>query len=988
MGLFVPHAPGTRHSRRLAWGYLALALLLMGGIGGAGYAYLRNERTDARRAATENLSAIGDLKVDQIAGWYRERRGDANTIFSTPLGVELNRFLEDPSDGGSRDRLLAWMRALQQEDDYSGVALLDGQGLVRLSVPSSMTEVDPHVLEECRRALRQRTVVIHGLDRHVSDPTVHLSLIVPLVKDRADAVLLLEIDAANSLFPLVQSWPTRSPTGEMLLVRREGDEVVYLNELRHRKGAALNLRLRIDEMPRLPAARVVSGHEGIFEGEDYRQVPVLAASRAIPGTPWFLVAKIDKAEIYAAFRRDVATTALLVAVLLLAAVSGVSVLWHRRGLAWAERELVLERLSLESERTFRAEADRAADELRLAHERLRQFVDANIVGIVIAAPDGSVLEANDYYLRMIGATREEFEEGKVDWQAITPAEWIPADERAIRELRERGTCTPYEKEYIRPDGTRVPVLLVDAMLPGPNPQIAAFVLDLTERKNAERELLRLTQILEASQAAARVGGWELDLVHDSLFWTDETYRIHDTSPSEYTPTLDTAIEFFTPESIPILREALQTPADRETRRDVDLELITRTGRRKWVHFTPSLTVERGRPVRLTCAIQDVTARILAERERLELTARLHQSQKLESLGSLAGGVAHDINNVLAAILSTASAHRRRMDGSDSLAHSLDTIVNACVRGRSVVRSLLYFARPHIETRGPVDLNAISREIVQLLEKTTLHRIRFETDLEEPLALVDGDGGAISHAVMNLCVNSLDAMLEGGAVTIRTRRRSEGFVEIRISDTGTGMTPEVSGRAIEPFFSTKPRGEGTGLGLAMVYGTVKAHEGTFEIVTAAGKGTEIILGFPVALARESKEIPLATAPAAPEPASARSLRILLVDDDDMVRDGVGSLLEIEGHEVHLAGGGPEALALFESDLQVDLVMLDMNMPGMSGAETLERLLAIRPEQIVLLSSGHGVEEMARLTTGRPHVLSIQKPFTLDELQGRLAALGLS
>lgn len=1114
MGLFVPHAPGAPQSRRPTWGFLVMAVLLMAGIGAAGFAYLRHEQRDASRVAAENLSAIGNLKVDQIAGWYRERLADANTVLNTPLRVELNRFLEDPSDEESRERLLAWMRALQREDDYLLVALLDGRGLAHLSVPSSIAGSDPRLLEECRRALRQRTVVIHGLHRHESDPLVHLSIIIPLANDRADALLLLEVDAAQSLFPLVQSWPTPTRSGEMLLVKREGDEVVYLNELRHRKGAALNLRMRIDEMPRLPAARAVSGHEGVFEGEDYRQVSVLAVSRAIPGTPWFLVAKIDRAEIYAAFRRDVATTALLVGVLLLAVVSGVGVLWHRRGLAWAERELVLQQVNLERERSFRAEADRAAEAVRIAHQRLRRFIDSNIVGIVIARPDGAILEANDYYLRLIGATREEFEQGKVDWRAITPPEWIPADELAIRELLERGTCTPYEKEYIRPDGTRVPVFLIDAMLEGPDPQIAAFALDLTERKRAEevlrsreellnnvgriakiggwefdpltgkgswtaevarihgldpteltsvelglsfyrdesraaieqalkdtvelkldydlelelitpggehkwvntrghptleggrvvrvsgsfqditerklaeQHLLRLTEILNASQTAARVGGWEVDLVDDSLFWTDETHRIHDTSPSEYTPTLATAMEFFTPESIPILREVLQTPAaGLDARCDADLELITRTGRHKWVHFTPSLTVERGRPVRLTCAIQDVTVRKLAESERLELTSRLHQSQKLESLGSLAGGVAHDINNVLAAILSTASAHRRQLKDADALAHSLDTITNACLRGRSVVRSLLYFARHDVVTRGPVDLNAIAREIVHLLDKTTLKRVQFAIDVEEPLASVDGDAGAISHAIMNLCVNSLDAIPDGGGVTIRTSRRSEGFVEIRVSDSGVGMTPEVRDKAIEPFFTTKPQGEGTGLGLAMVYGTVKAHEGTFEIVSETGKGTEIILGFPVSPVRETKSVSPAATVAGPEPVSTAPLRILLVDDDDLVRAGLGTLLELEGHEVHLAEGGSEALAHFRADVEVDLVMLDMHMPGMNGAETLERLLAIRPQQVVLLSSGHRDDEMARLMTGRPNVTAIQKPFTLDELQERLAALGL-
>jgi PAS domain S-box-containing protein len=517
---------------------------------------------------------------------------------------------------------------------------------------------------------------------------------------------------------------------------------------------------------------------------------------------------------------------------------------------------------------------------------------------------------------------------------------------------------------------------------GPSRVVVAHS-DITDRKRAESELLRLTQILEASQAAARVGGWDLDPVHNTLFWTDETYRIHDISPDQYTPTLESAIRFFSPDSVPVLEGVLDDARERGIARDVELELMTRTGLRKWVQFTPTVMTERGRTVRIACAIQDITARKQAEQERLELTAQLHQAQKLESLGSLAGGVAHDINNVLAAIMSSASASRPRLDESDPLARALDTIISACLRGRSVVRSLLYFARSDIGSRGPVDLNVIVGDIVDLLESTTLKRIQFITHLQKPLPRIDGDRASLGHALMNLCINSLDAMPEGGAVTIATRESQTGLVELSVSDTGSGMTSEVKEKAIEPFFTTKPLGEGTGLGLAMVYGTVKAHDGTLDIITSPGNGTMVVLRFPTdktdRRAVSQKLIPVSV------PAAIK-LRTLLVDDDDLIREGVGALLEMSGHEVHLAAGGAEAIALLESGLEVDLVLLDMNMPEMTGSETLPRLLELRPDLHVLLCSGHRDEDMARLTA-LPNVLSIQKPFTLEELESKLAALGI-
>ena len=185
--------------------------------------------------------------------------------------------------------------------------------------------------------------------------------------------------------------------------------------------------------------------------------------------------------------------------------------------------------ALESIDAARQQAE-AESALAAAHARLRRFVDANIIGVVIARTSGEVLEANDYYLRMIGYTREEFEQGLVDWRAVTPAEWLPADEYAIEELRQRGVCTPYEKEYLRRDGSRVSVFLSDAMLPGPDEAIAAFALDITERKRADEALRYHQGLMREMGRVAKVGGWEFDPVTGKGTWTDEVARIHELDP--------------------------------------------------------------------------------------------------------------------------------------------------------------------------------------------------------------------------------------------------------------------------------------------------------------------------------------------------------------------------------------------------------------------------------------------------------------------------
>ncbi|HEX7553516.1 MAG TPA: PAS domain S-box protein, partial [Geothrix sp.] len=305
---------------------------------------------------------------------------------------------------------------------------------------------------------------------------------------------------------------------------------------------------------------------------------------------------------------------------------------------------------------------------------------------------------------------------------------------------------------------------------------------------------------------------------------------------------------------------------------------------------------------------DITQARQEKAERRALEAQLHQSQKLESLGSLAGGVAHDMNNVLGAILVLASTLREAEDPAAPAVKKLDTIVNACLRGRGVVKGLLYFARKDLEEEGPIDLNALVQEMSQLLSYTTLKRVELRMDLQEDLGQVRGDAGALSHALMNLCVNAMDAMPKSGILHIQTAATPEGGVELRVNDTGEGMAPEVLAKAMEPFFTTKPQGKGTGLGLAMGYGTMVAHNGTFDLRSQLGVGTEAILGFPATRVDRRVDV-TAPIPAGAKPPQA-SLRILLVDDDELIRESVGPMLELLGHEVTAVSGGPQALRLLE------------------------------------------------------------------------------
>ena len=369
--------------------------------------------------------------------------------------------------------------------------------------------------------------------------------------------------------------------------------------------------------------------------------------------------------------------------------------------------------------------------------------------------------------------------------------------------------------------------------------------------------------------------------------------------------------------------------------------------------------------------------------------KLEQFERLESMATLAAGIAHDFNNILQVVLGSSQLLQRRLAGSE-LKKYADNIANVALRGSDLSKRLLTFSRHKgLEQRTLFDVNAIIVESLPLFEETFPRTIKIETQLTGGPIYVEGDQSQIQQVIFNLAVNARDAMPHGGTLTIKTEVRETSAIEaeiyqvspgiyafIMIKDNGEGIPPELMSKVFEPFFTTKPPGKGTGLGLSVVYGIVRSHNGFLKVYSEVKKGTVFDIYLP--LSSPKRKAKADTEPAyVGEPASVYGKKILLIDDEAGIREAGQVLLEQVGYTVVTAQDGVGALEIYKKEWKgIDLVILDLNMPELSGKEVLENFTIINPDVRVLISTGYITPEERAGLKGIVEV--IEKPFDFEQL----------
>ena len=688
---------------------------------------------------------------------------------------------------------------------------------------------------------------------------------------------------------------------------------------------------------------------------------------------------------------------------------------------------------------------------------------------------------------------------------LIPADRKPEMLHILDQIRKGEKVRRFESTRQTKDGRLLDVSITVSPIKSAMGKIigaSKVVRDITERKRAEAKLAHNQALLNATGRMAKVGGWEFDLATQSLLWTDEVYRIHEVG-EDFQPTVATAIDFYTPESKPVIIEALRKAVEEGESFDLELQINTARGRRLWVHAMGNVVTQDGQIVgvcgsfqdineqkaseallRLQSAaleavanaivITDITGRIewvnhafttftgysaaeaigqnprllksgqhdlafyqemwrtiLAgkpwhgefvnrrkdgtlyddemtitplrnEREeitrfiavkqdvtaRKQLEAQFRQAQKMEAFGQLAGGVAHDFNNILAAIILEIDM---QLSGTlpDEVRKSFGQINASANRAAVLIRKLLQFSRKQRMQPCLLDLNDVIISLAQMLQRLIGEHITLHTHLPAGKALVKADVSMLEQVLMNLAVNARDAMPSGGkldlrlqvfvvddALVARHQAKPGSFFRLSVADNGTGILPEVLPRIFEPFFTTKDVGKGTGLGLSAVQGIMASHQGWVEVESTVGQGTTFHLYLPQAKSEPGPEAPAAEA----KPRYGGTETILLVEDDLTLQNALSSTLKHFGYQIITAESGKAALELWPRHRDaVALLLTDIVMPhGLSGTQLAAQLQKDKPGLKTVFMSGYPREALDQDQELLEGANFLQKPFKPSEL----------
>lgn len=1006
---------------------LLIFILLATGILGTGYLYSKNQHKQFSDRIEAELSTIADLKIQELKEWRQERRADALVFFKNAAFSEtVRQFFHLPDDIETKRNLTIWLEKIEQLPQYDRIALINAAGVEQLSIPSHRRDTLYKKNQDIRDAIEERRVAFIDFTRDNPALPPYLAIVVPILSapdwNEVLGILIIEINPEEYLYPLIQNWPTPSLTAETLIVRRDGDGIVFLNNLRFDKRAALNLRFPLTQNS-LPAVMAVKGKTGIVEGIDYRNKKVIAVVQPVPDSPWFLVARMDLDEITRPLRERLFGMAGLLCTLLLS--SGALV-----GFVWRNQKAHFYRLQYE-----------AAVEVEASEKRLRVIFESSKDGIlVVDVKTKAFVIANSAICQLLGYRHDELLTMQVS--DIHPAANLPAIFEQFEQQAQGKASLVVNIPMLCRDGSifYADINATPIQLGGQACMLGTF-RDITDRMQAEVRIEHLNRVLRAIRnvnqlivmatsvdeliqnacteladrqsytsaiiiltdendqpfAHAEAGeGVDFRLLIEQIEQgiapfccaaaknTKDVYLIREKDPLCETCPVGSACD--SPQKMSICLEHQNTVYG-YLAVSVDMNIVMD-------EEEESLFVELAGDLAYSLHNMKMKKEMLrTEEEKKKLEEQFIQAQKMEAVGQLAGGIAHDFNNLLSIIIGYVSILKEEMTATASTDEAVTEIYDAAIRATNLTRQLLAFSRKQMLEMQVVDVNVVIGSFEKLLRRTIGEDIQMRLNLTSKPVLIKADESQLEQILLNLVVNARDAMPDGGLLTIETASvdldeayalgkagtRPGPHVMIAISDNGSGMDKATQARIFEPFFTTKSLGKGTGLGLSTVYGVVKQHGGNIWVYSELGQGTTFKIYLPLVDETTSPQ----EKHMEKQLSSIHAETILVVEDEPSLRKLACQILARSGFKVLETKDVNDAVNIASHHPDpIQLLLTDVIMPTMKGTEVYRKVCEFQPQIRVLYMSGYTENVIAHHGVLNEGVHFLQKPFTAESLLGKV------
>ena len=852
-----------------------LFVFLAAGIISAGYYYHRQHEKQYLAEVERQLSVIADLKMSELLLWREERLWDAGMYYNNaPFAALVREYLRNPGAKQAGREIETWLEHTGKSRDYYRIFLLDAEGTVRLSFPEKAAgPLSSNVKAQGSESLHNGQITFVDFYRNEFNGKIYLSILVPVLDpdDKSPlAVLAMRIDPEKYLYPFLQRWPSISNSAETLLVRREGNEVLFLNELRFGKDAALTLRIPLDRQE-VPSVKSVMGQTGVVRGSDYRGKPVVAALRTVPDSPWHLVSKMDEEEAYAPLRERLWITVLLVFALLLSAGTGVGFIWRQQRTSHYKHFLEQARRNEERLQSLLNVFQHDAKDVK----ELLDFVLAEALGMT-ASRHGYICyhDAEKKQLILNSWSPETMPAGRVlDAQSINALDKTGLWGESLAERRpvmvnDFKSPDPLEKGYPSLDRfLTIPLVDQDRIvaIAGVANKETTYddtdVLQLTllmgsawkiaERMKADLALAEREGRLKRAEELAHLGHWRYDVSTGGVTWSDEMYRIFGLrrKAERINHTTEEITRYCHQDDLAHCMRSFDI-SSQDTSTASEYRIIRPSGEERYVISNGEAEKdESGAVVALFGTLLDTTELKKKERE-LE--------QKNREIERFTYTVSHDLKSPLVTVKSFIGFLEKDMEAADSgrIAKDILFIKSATDRMSQLLDQILVMSRVGKVITPPVQVQFadLVQEAVELVEGSIRERGVLMKQVQDEQLTLYGERTRLVEIWQNLIENAVKYM--GGQPEPHIEigfELTNGAPVFFVADNGMGIDPRYHAKIFSLFDKLDPKSEGTGLGLALVKRIVEMYEGKIWVESeGVGQGSCFRFTLPLAIKRQTDE----------------------------------------------------------------------------------------------------------------------------------------